>query len=1649
MTEINDYSILFQYSPLPKLVYDSESLQIVDINIAAMDIYGYSRDEFLAMTIKQLRPNSEMPKLLTALSQWDNQTGRVHFGIFTHQKKNGELIRMDISGHQLKLNNRSCVLVVCQDVTEKENRLIELEESERKLKNAASIALLGYWKLEMDSQTLSWSDEVYKIWGVNRTNFELNYENFFDTIHPEDKDQFQKEQNTSFKGEQELNFVHRIRLPDGSVRWVHELGKLERDEEGNPIAFEGAVQDITKQKSTEIELIQNEKRFRALVENGSDAIAIIGLDGQASYVSPSIKNILGYNEKEAVNLNLFELVHPEDLDGVANQFQEAIDKPNSTIPGYTARIKHKNGNWRWLEATMTNMLHDPYINGIVDNFRDITERKLEEHRLKLLESVIINTNDAVLITEAEPQDEPGPKIIYVNEAFTKMTGYEADEVIGKTPRILQGPNSNAEELAKLGRALRNWEPYEITTVNYKKSGEEFWINFTVMPVADEKGWYTHWIAIERDVTEQKNKELENELIAQIRASFNIQNDYLKASNELCKGISHFGKFDLVELWTSNLEKSRIQLINHYVADPVDEKFYLLSSEIQAFQKSEDLIGKVWSKGVQLQCNDIEKTKDFSRRDAAKKIGLKSVLGIPLVSNNEILGVLVIGTKQEASHLNKYTRIFQCLEEFIGSELKRKMLENDLSHLFDAIPDILSVVDFQRKLLKINTAGCRLLGYSEEEILHQSFENFIHPEDIEVALKELSRIDTMETTLNFEVRSISKAGAVIWLSWFCNSNINEGLIYCTAKNITEEKYLRELNRHTRKIAKIGSWALDIVHQTLYWSEEVHQMHETDPNSFVPDLETAFNFYREDFRESVNQIIEKSIATGESFDFEAVLITVNKKELWVRAIGNTEFVDGTCTRIFGSFQDIHERKEVELRLKALADNLPCVVFQYHIYTDGTDNLLYVTKGSSEIWGFDADEVVQNNQLVWDQIHTGGDIEVVQKSISDSITTKSRWTAQWKYVMPNGEIKTHLGYGSPSFMADGSIVFNSVILDVTEEAKNEELLEQVSELAKVGSWEVDISKNKVRLSKMAYAILETDPLVFTPDFESSISIYRTDFRDMVKSKLADCIENGKSVNYEAVIVTMENNEKWVRVIADSEMYEGQCQRIFGSIQDISSQKEAEQERNNLQTALENSLNEIYIFDSETLIFSYINKGALLNLGYSQKEITSLTPLDLKPDFTESTFKQLISPLIDKEEKKIVFLTKHKRKDGSLYPVEVHLQLEGVDNNKRFLAIILDITERKKAEQNILLANERFQKATEATNDAIWDWDIVNETFYFSKAIERLFGEDSLKVITKESVWKDFIHVDDVSKVKNSLFEAIADSNCYRWELEYRIINIDKKTRFISDRGVIIRNDEGKAIRLVGAKTDITRRKQNEYQLLELNKVLKNYARELESTNEQLEQFAFIASHDLQEPLRMITSFLNQLERKYGDELDEKAHRYIFFATDGAKRMKQIILDLLKFYSAGKLENSQESLNLNDLINEYSILRKKIISEKSVIIKTNSLPSVKANKTPLTQTLHCILDNAIKYSKKDVPPVIEITVTEEKNDWLFTIRDNGIGIEPQFYEKIFIAFQRLHNREEYEGTGIGLSIAKKNVDTWGGKIWMDSNLNEGSTFYFTHKKH
>lgn len=241
----------------------------------------------------------------------------------------------------------------------------------------------------------------------------------------------------------------------------------------------------------------------------------------------------------------------------------------------------------------------------------------------------------------------------------------------------------------------------------------------------------------------------------------------------------------------------------------------------------------------------------------------------------------------------------------------------------------------------------------------------------------------------------------------------------------------------------------------------------------------------------------------------------------------------------------------------------------------------------------------------------------------------------------------------------------------------------------------------------------------------------------------------------------------------------------------------------------------------------------------------------------------------------------------------------------------------------------------------------------------------------------------------------------------------------------------------------------LEKLNAVLNKRADELSSTNKELEYFAYIISHDLQEPLRMISSFLTLLEKKYNTVLDERGKKYIFYAVDGSKRMKTIILDILEFSRVGKYNEEPTEINVNNLIAEIVGYHRNTFDSKKVSINYEHLPTIVCYKSPIIQIFQNLISNSIKYAKKDEKTIITIRQFEEdENHWGFAVEDNGIGIEEKYFEKIFILFQRLTTREDDSGNGMGLAIIKKIVENLGGKIWVESKKDVGSTFYFTIAK-
>jgi PAS domain S-box-containing protein len=308
------------------------------------------------------------------------------------------------------------------------------------------------------------------------------------------------------------------------------------------------------------------------------------------------------------------------------------------------------------------------------------------------------------------------------------------------------------------------------------------------------------------------------------------------------------------------------------------------------------------------------------------------------------------------------------------------------------------------------------------------------------------------------------------------------------------------------------------------------------------------------------------------------------------------------------------------------------------------------------------------------------------------------------------------------------------------------------------------------------------------------------------------------------------------------------------------------------------------------------------------------------------------------------------------------------------------------------------------------------------------------------DIIHPKNRSLLESELHALRASNSTTTFEC--RVLKANSEPVWLSWSASSLLND---AI-IFAIAHDISDNKSFEQKLQKLNKSLEQRAEELSHSNEQLERFAYIASHDLQEPLRMVSSFMQLLEQNYSEHLDSRAKQYIYYAVDGANRMKQLILDLLQYSRVGRESKIDEQVDVGLILKEMEMIFSDELENGAKLIYGN-FPVMMGNVIMMRQLFQNLISNALKYVK-DKQPVVEIFYRDDEHAHILGVKDNGIGIDPKFFPKIFILFQRLHTKQDYSGTGIGLAICKKIVDLHKGKIWVESEPGKGSTFWVSIPK-
>ena len=345
---------------------------------------------------------------------------------------------------------------------------------------------------------------------------------------------------------------------------------------------------------------------------------------------------------------------------------------------------------------------------------------------------------------------------------------------------------------------------------------------------------------------------------------------------------------------------------------------------------------------------------------------------------------------------------------------------------------------------------------------------------------------------------------------------------------------------------------------------------------------------------------------------------------------------------------------------------------------------------------------------------------------------------------------------------------------------------------------------------------------------------------------------------------------------------------------------------------------------------------------------------------------------------------------------------------------------------------------HDAILIRQPGNVISYWNEGAERIYGWSRDEALGRIS--HELLKTRSPERLAEIEAEVLREGS---WEGELVRFRSDGQLVVVSSRWVVDRNGSGGAMPILEISSDITDRKRAEEALASAHEELACQAQELTRSNRELEQFAYVASHDLQEPLRMVASYLELLADRYKGRLDEKADKFINYAVDGATRMKILIDDLLGYSRVTTKARSIEPIDVGAALDQATNNLGKAIAERGAVVTQGTLPSALVDRTHLVQLFQNLIGNALKFC--DDTPRIHVWAERNEQGWVVAVRDNGIGIAPEHHERIFQIFQRLHGREKYAGTGIGLAICKKIVEQYGGRIWVESQPGKGSTFFFT----
>jgi len=890
-------------------------------------------------------------------------------------------------------------------------------------------------------------------------------------------------------------------------------------------------------------------------------------------------------------------------------------------------------------------------------------------------------------------------------------------------------------------------------------------------------------------------------------------------------------------------------------------------------------------------------------------------------------------------------------------------------------------------------------------------------------------------------------------------------------------------------KSGNWELHLDSKNVIASDGANRLYGLGEGKL--DYETIRKIPLPEYRQPLDEALKNLIEKDEPYDIEFKIKTADTGE--IRDIHSISQYDRINRIVFGVIQDITERRKAENALREseaflsnLLNTIPIPVFYKDIngrYLDANDSFVSLFGYTREqlsgktVFEFHSPELAMKYSEMDNELFNASKTQVYESTLTDG----------------NGRVHD-VQFHKAAFKNSRNEVTGLIgaILDITEQKQAKEALQKSEKKFRnlfdkspqgksMTGIDGSLDVNQSFCNMLGYTVQELQSgnwrTITHPDdikkSDSEAGMLLNGKKDRTRFEKRFIHKNG-SIIWADVSAYLERNEK------------GEPLWFITTVNDITDRKNLERERFKLLDIVDNSLNEIYLFDSESLKFEYVNHGALKNTGYTFNEMRSLSPLDLVPGYKEAALRETISPLLSGEKEVIVFDTVHRRKNGIEYPVEVHLQVYKERSRNLLFAVITDITVRKRAEDEIRMLNEELeQRVTDRTKKlevsqqnykeifevspvSIWkeDWsDVISAVknlkekgvtdfkSYFAAHPEFidsallsvrildvnpatlvLFGAQNKEQLL-ESLSVIFSTPDILPGFVDELLALCIGSEIFETDHALRTLNQDLIHVLI--RMVFPARDSDSGIVLVNL-TDITLRKK-------ITADLEKSKLQLQAANKELEAFSYSVSHDLRAPLRSIHSFTAILKEDYGDVLDNEGKRICGIIESSTIRMGQLIDDLLTFSRIGRSGLNLFRINMAQLSRSVFEELTSPDERERISFSVMKLPPAFGDSVLIKQVLTNLISNALKYSAKREKSEIIIGTYQDNDETVYFVRDNGVGFDMKYVNKLFGVFQRLHSTMEFEGNGVGLAIVKRIILRHRGRVWAEGEPEQGASFYFT----